>query len=181
MTWLRAAIVVILAVTLGGAADPPQGWQVTSVEGVAKHGAAGAQVSNPTVGLSLVDGSWIETGAGGKVVVTRGKGSASIGAATRVAFFPDGKAEAQILQTLGLVSYALESVPLRVDTAFSSASAKTANFSVQIMENSTVIAVTSGEVTVTSTDKKDEAIIKPGSTATFDQTGHFKVTKTKKP
>lgn len=159
---MSSLLAVLLLVGEAKAAD---GWTIASTEGAVTVNGQVAGSPAPTVGPGTV----IETGADGKVVLTRPGDNITVYPNSRmsVPVASDGE-EAGILQTLGRLMFRMESRESRdfeVKTPYLAAAIKGTTFAVDVNNDAAEVDVSEGSVLVTANRSGNSAYVGPGQRA----------------
>jgi len=143
-----------------------QGWAVTSIEGTVSIDGQAAAGQAQAIGQGTV----IETGADGNVVLSRPGDSITV--------FPNSRmtvpavaagAEPGIMQPLGKLLFRMESRESRdfeVKTPYLAAAIKGTTFTVEVDDNDAQVEVEEGSVLVTANRSGQSAYVGPGERAT---------------
>lgn len=151
-------------------AGHPDAWRATAVQGEATL----QEGENPPVpvveGSTLERGQRLATGAAGRVVLTRGWSTITVGPNGRMeipAGGDDGR-RTKIVQAMGSLVFKVEkraSQHFEVDTPYLAAVVKGTTFTVSVDSETSAVHVVEGAVEVTALATGQVGLIKPGFTA----------------
>lgn len=160
-----AIFVVALAAVFNAEAGEPGAWILATVEGTVDIDGKAAG----STGAAIDQGSVIETGAHGTVVLTRSGDS--------ITMFPNSKmsvpvsndgSDPGILQSLGKLLFRMESRESRdfkIETPYLAAAIKGTTFTVEVEDNDAEVEVSEGSVLVTANRSGQSAYVGAGERA----------------
>jgi hypothetical protein len=159
------AFVIALAVVSKAEAGESNSWAVASAEGAVMVDGKAVGSMGATIGR----GALIETGADGKVILTRPGDSITVFPNSRMSV-PEavGGGESGILQTLGKLLFRMESRESRdfeIDTPYLAAAIKGTTFTVEVDDGDAVVEVSEGSVLVTANRSGQSSYVGPGERA----------------
>jgi len=157
--------VIALAVISKAEAVESNSWAVASAEGAVMVDGKAVGSMGATIGRGAV----IETGADGKVVLTRPGDSITVFPNSKMSV-PEavGGGEPGILQTLGKLLFKMESREsrdLKIETPYLAAAIKGTTFTVAVDDGDTAVEVSEGSVLVTANRSGQSSYVGPGERA----------------
>lgn len=168
MVLIRTLLVLFVIAAGAQAAAAAEAWRVVASTGAVATGAPGVMPIAVNNEQSLPGDSWVETGASGRVVLTRGQESVAIGPNSRV-MLPSApvNGNTQVLQTVGSALYQIgkQKAPhFQVDTPYLAAVVKGTTFTVSVTEGVASVDVSEGLIQVATPDGADAKDVAPGFT-----------------
>jgi hypothetical protein len=169
MVLIRTLLVLFAVVASTTAASAADAWRVVASTGVVRAGGPGVLPVAVNEQQTLPADSWVETGATGRAVVTRGLESIVVSPNSRV-LLPSQpvNGNTQVLQTLGSALYQIgkqKEPHFQVDTPYLAAVVKGTTFVITVSEGAASVDVTEGLVQVATPDGAHNVFVEPGFTA----------------
>lgn len=169
---LRFFLMGMCAILLPWAATAaaPASWQVTTVEGEATVQAGEALPVPLAPGRVLQPGERVTTGSSGRVVLTRGPSTITIGPNGRMEITAGGDdgLRTRVVQAMGSLLFKVEkraSQHFEVDTPYLAAVVKGTTFTVGVEDDTSAVHVVEGSVEVKALATGQVGLVKPGYTA----------------
>jgi hypothetical protein len=156
-------------------------WLVMEVSGDASYYLNGDTRMPLRRGMNLTQGASVETGANGKVLLTRGEESVFIGPYSLAAIAaPGDELKTTISLQRGQAGFQVakrKSKHFSVETPFLAAVVKGTRFTVQVDESSAAVAVSEGLVEVRAHKSRFSADLQPGHNALVNRDGDLSLTR----
>ncbi len=174
MRTLLALSSVVVLLSFAQAANAGSRWRVVDTAGSYALGGENGAVYSPvavTPNQELPANSWVETSAGGRVVLARGTETIMVEPNSRVQL-PDAEVNGntQILQSLGSAIYRIgkqQKPHFQVNTPYLAAVVKGTSFTVTVNDETSSVEVSEGLVEVATLDRSDIEFVRAGFTATI--------------
>ncbi|WP_197432042.1 FecR family protein, partial [Sphingomonas sp. CCH15-F11] len=156
------------------------GWTISEASGpVTIQDAAGKHAAKR--GTPVAEGATVATGAGGRVVVVRGKDFMTVNANSRVRI-PQATAQrgvVDVLQDWGNAIFQIEKKPnphFGVRTPYLAAVVKGTTFSITVTDQGSSLQVVEGAVETATSDGGARELIRPGVVAIVSAADRFRLT-----
>jgi ferric-dicitrate binding protein FerR (iron transport regulator) len=160
-----AIFVVALAAVFNAEAGESGAWVLATVEGTVDIDGKTAG----SMGATIDQGSVIETGADGNVVLTRSGDSITMFPNSKMSVpASDNGEDPGVLQTLGKLLFRMESRESRdfkIETPYLAAAIKGTTFTVEVEDNDAAVEVSEGSVLVTANRSGQSAYVGAGERA----------------
>jgi hypothetical protein len=158
-------------------ASHPQAWLVQTTSGSVSYTTPGAALKVMEKGVLLHEGSIVQTGENGKVLLVRGEESIFVGPFTLAMITPTAsKSETVIILHTGRAEFEVrkqDSKHFTVQTPYLAAVVKGTKFSVAVEPSFADVTVTEGLVEVSSGTSGIKQNVAPGQHASVDSRGKF--------
>lgn len=150
-------------------------WTVQQVAGSARTMPVDGRAAALRIGDRLSVGDEIETGADGRLVLVRGEASITVSPSSRMSLNakPENGLTTKIVQKLGTLLFKVNRKPkqhFEVSTPYLAAVVKGTTFTVSVDTDGAAVHVVEGLVQVADLDTRQDALVRPGQTATTSST-----------
>jgi hypothetical protein len=158
----------------GVAAAAADAWRVTAVQGEATLQRGEAPPAPVAQAQALDPGESLATGASGRVVLTRGASTITVGPNGRMEIPPGGDdgVRTKVVQAMGSLLFKVEkraSQHFEVETPYLAAVVKGTTFTVSVEGDTSAVHVVEGAVEVKALATGQVGLVKPGYTAVVSQ------------
>ena len=160
----------------GAAAAPGEPWRATAVEGEATVRRGEGPPAAVAEGRVLEPGDGLATGAAGRVVLSRGASTITVGPNGRMEIPTGGDdgVRTRIVQAMGSLLFKVEKRASRhfeVETPYLAAVVKGTTFTVSVEGETSAVHVVEGAVEVKALATGQVGLVKPGYTAVVSRRG----------